>query len=903
MRGNQSGTMLPTFIYHWHHICYNTKKDLLLKNKIRQEDGAVKGTRFQQEWLSAFGLLRSQNKERKPLCRWLLCRLLTASFLAFFVSNTFAQSYTQWDLPEGAKARLGKGYAVGLKYSADGNRLMVTNSVGIWVYDAHNGVELDLHTGDLSNYLAMSPDNSTVAGWGPDDKVCLWNITDNENKVTLSGNTSRVRRMTFSPDGRTVAGGTLDDEVILWDVASGVRIATLIGHTESITSLAFSPDSTTLASGSWDETVRMWDVDTGTHKITLTEHTDGVFNVAFSPDGHTLASASSNEDKVHLWDAGTGIHRAVIDTDVNCIAFSPDSRTLASGSWRGELHLWDVISGTHKSEFIGHYLRGISSVTFSPDGKTLVSAGYDELYLWDVDTGARKVSIAGHTDSVYSIAFSPDGKTLASGSYENILLWDITTNTQEATLFVGNWAINGSLAFTSDGNTLASEDGIHVHLWDINSRTHRATIKRYGATGGSYSGRFASIAFSPDGRFLASSESSNTAMVQLWYAGRTYKTGLVGHTDKVTSVAFSPDSRTLASGSKDATVRLWDVETDENKATFTGHTDSVVSVTFSPDGSLLASGSDDNTIILWDVETGEPKTTFIAHSSGVNDIAFSPDGKTLASCGYYDDDTVRLWDVETGEPRTIFVSHTIGICDVEFSPDGQTLASGNWDGTVLLWDVTPEAAVETEPQQLAEDANGDGIVDLQDLVFVASQFGQSGAENAADINGDGIVDIADLLLVAGALEVGNGAPSAYSRSIKLLTASEVEQWLRQAEQVNNKAPIFQRGIAVLQRLLAVLTPKETMLLPNYPNPFNPETWIPYQLAEDAAARIRIHAASGELVRTLALGYQPAGIYQSRSQAVYWDGKNELGEPVASGIYFYTLTAGRFTATRRMVIRK
>ncbi len=101
----------------------------------------------------------------------------------------------------------------------------------------------------------------------------------------------------------------------------------------------------------------------------------------------------------------------------------------------------------------------------------------------------------------------------------------------------------------------------------------------------------------------------------------------------------------------------------------------------------------------------------------------------------------------------------------------------------------------------------------------------------------------------------------------------------------------------------MLTPKETVLLPNYPNPFNPETWIPYQLAAAADATIRVYAASGELVRTLALGYQSAGTYQSRSQAAYWDGKNELGEPVASGIYFYTLSAGRFTVTRRMVIRK
>lgn len=824
--------------------------------------------------------------------------IFTVSIL--FLPNAFSENYAHWGLPDGVKARLGKGYVGSLQFSADGNRLMVENTVGIWVYDAHSGVALDLITGNLSDPLALSPDGSTAAGWGADAELCLWRVADGEKKVTLKGDTSKVDRVTFSLDGQTVAGGTWNEEIFLWEADTGARIATLLGHTRSISSLAFSPDGRTLASGSWDETVRLWDVATGAPKRTLTAHTEGISNVRFSSDGRTFVSSSSNEDKVILWDVGTWQRKAVLDADINCLALNPDSSTLATGSRRGELHLWDVASGTHKVEFMGHP-SDISSVTFSPDGKTLASSGEGKLYLWDIASGARKLSITGHTNSIYSIAFSPDSRTLASGSWEQIRLWDIATSTHAATLFVGDWATNASLAFSPDGKTLASESGSAIHLWDVSSRAHRATIRRYWSTTSGYV-RYRSIAFSPDGRFLARSASNS---VLLWYAGRTYKKTLTGHTDDVTSVAFSSDSRTVASGSVDTTVRLWDVDTDAHKATFAGHTARVVSVAFSPDGSLLASGSDDNTIILWDIDTGEPKTTFVAHTDGINDVAFSPDGKTLASCGYRYDTTLKLWDVETGTLKTTFSGsgHKYGIADIAFSPDGQTLASGGWEGTILLWDLMPGIAAERETPQLAEDANRDGVVDLQDLVFVASQFGRSGAENAADINGDGIVNITDILLVAGALETDNGAPSAYSRPIGLLTAVEVEQWLIQAQQVNDKVPVFQRGIAVLENFLAVLTPKETMLLPNYPNPFNPETWIPYQLAAAADATLHIYAASGKLVRTLALGYQSAGSYQSRSQAVYWDGKNELGEPVASGIYFYTLSAGQFTATRRMVIRK
>jgi hypothetical protein len=135
------------------------------------------------------------------------------------------------------------------------------------------------------------------------------------------------------------------------------------------------------------------------------------------------------------------------------------------------------------------------------------------------------------------------------------------------------------------------------------------------------------------------------------------------------------------------------------------------------------------------------------------------------------------------------------------------------------------------------------------------------------------------------------------------THAEVQQWLREARQVNLPDAAFQRGILVLERFLVTLTPKETVLFPNYPNPFNPETWIPYQLAVPADVSISIYATDGRLVRTLALGHQPVGIYESRSRAAYWDGRNAVGESVASGVYFYTLTAGDFTATRKMLILK
>ncbi len=216
----------------------------------------------------------------------------------------------------------------------------------------------------------------------------------------------------------------------------------------------------------------------------------------------------------------------------------------------------------------------------------------------------------------------------------------------------------------------------------------------------------------------------------------------------------------------------------------------------------------------------------------------------------------------------------------------------------------------------AWDVNRDGRTDILDLILVGQDFGKANSTNArTDVNKDGKRNIADLVLVArhlGELSGTSAAPVLLTMSNLKLDPAIIQAWIAQAQLENDGSLAFQQGIANLQRLLALMTPRETQLLANYPNPFNPETWIPYQLSESTEVTVRIYAMSGVLVRTLNLGHQPAGIYQSRSRAAYWDGKNELGESVASGIYFYTLstestrdsvTAGDFTATRKMLIRK
>ena len=208
-----------------------------------------------------------------------------------------------------------------------------------------------------------------------------------------------------------------------------------------------------------------------------------------------------------------------------------------------------------------------------------------------------------------------------------------------------------------------------------------------------------------------------------------------------------------------------------------------------------------------------------------------------------------------------------------------------------------------EPMLLTEDINKDGVVDILDLGLVSANFLQVG-ENIADVNADGTVNIVDLTLVAAAFgQTASGAPFVFASMPENLSAEKIEQWLREALRLNLPDAKFQRGILVLKQLLKMSAPKQTVLLPNYPNPFNPETWIPYQLANPADVSITIYTSDGKLVRKLDIGHQQIGLYQNRSQAAYWDGKNTLGEVVASGVYYYSLAAGDFTATRKMLILK
>ena len=888
-----------------------------------------------------------------------LTTLLVIIYMGLLGLFLFLQNgFTEIALPEGAKARLGKGYKTGSSiFADDGTRFAVSSSIGLWVYDVFTGQEVALLTNHPSGFtvLAVSPDGNMLAS-ANENTIYLWEMQTGRNVVNLAEHSENITTLVFSPDSKILASASRDNTIRLWDATTGkLLFLPMSEHTGDVISIAFSPDSTMLASGSTDRTVRLWSATTGKHLSTLEEqiewgtvthegHTGDVTTVAFSPDGTILASGDTHYT-VRLWDVSTRKHQTALNGHhgtVNTLTFSMDGSMLVSGSADNTIRLWNPSAEKHLDTLEGHEYDVIT-LAFSKDGTTLASGDTsDVVRLWEGTTGQHldTISLSNEVSGnpIRSVTFSPDGLTLASGHehpsisipyqyrtsgrcpgwfyYRNstvstasgsIQIWDALTGEHSFTLTERSGAVN-TIAFSPDGTILLSAgteryvienycgllDNVvrnySPQLWQLDIRDVLFTLE-------GHSSIVTTAVFSHDSRVLASGGWDDT--IRLWNA----KTGhhlitFSGHNDSVNTIAFSPDGGTLASGSDDDTIKIWNSE-GQVLETLYGHEGRVNSVDFSPDGKILASGSSDDTIRLWDPATAEHITTLEGHTDWVRSVAFSIDGGTLASGS--DDGTIRLWDTATGQHLDTLNGHRGFVYSVAFSPNGTVLASGSRDGTILLWEIEP--AVSQNPL----DVNGDGVVDIVDLVAVVLKFDQTG-KNAEDVNGDGVVNVDDVLLVAGEMKSTAAAPSMYPQLIETFTIENIQKWLTYAKQLKVKDVSVQKGIVILEQLLAILTqveatPIKTALLPNYPNPFNPETWIPYQLAVPADVSISIHAASGKLVRKLDLGHQPIGIYQSKNRAVYWDGKNEQGEPVASGVYFNTLTAGDFSATRKMLIRK
>lgn len=345
------------------------------------------------------------------------------------------------------------------------------------------------------------------------------------------------------------------------------------------------------------------------------------------------------------------------------------------------------------------------------------------------------------TTSLNALTFSPDGSQIAVANVKGVALYE-TYSGNAVTLFpilINNVnALAISPAREKDGGqtvAVAGEDAV-VRLWDARTGEQRADLI-------GHTDPVVALAFSPDGNTLASGSFRESRLWDLTLAQGPRATVLHGHRDMVTTLAFSPDSKTLASTSFYGTILLWDVQTGRLRHTLSAHTDSIQALAFSPDNEILVSGGywspdAESTIRVWNPHTGQLLSTFEDHTTPVFALAFSPDirsDKTLASAGW--DDTILVWAPYNGQLQATFGSNAAPIVALAFLPDanGGMLASASLDGTIQLQSLMHG--------QGSVDVNGDGVVNILDLTFIASRFG----EVSPDLNGDGIVNILDLTVV------------------------------------------------------------------------------------------------------------------------------------------------------------
>ena len=517
--------------------------------------------------------------------------------------------------------------------------------------------------------------------------------------------------------------------------------------------VVFSQDGKTLFSaGCWS--LCFWDAATGrkTGGIDLEKDALPQKNTlaacALTPDGKTLAITMRNEGTIRLVDAATGkeIRRLEGHARGNwtrSVDFAPDGKTLASVGTDGTIRLWDVATGKETQKLAPLLGDFDLFVKFSPDGKMLVSKDGGSVRLWEVSTGKeiRKLQTTGGGPAIgtgppagavlaassrpVDVAFSPDGKTIAVGNIGSIILWETLTGkkiqeivlpTEKITFPLGAQTIAltvSAVAFSPDGKTLAAavdtgkmtyeSRGIHLYQWNTGKKTGELV-------GSNRLQMIFSLAFSPDGKTLAST--GRGASIQLWdpAKGKEILRGGEGNEMWVETVAFSPDGKTVASAGRDNTIVLWEAGTGKFIRRIAGavprarpgalFNEKVWSLAFSADSKTLASGSGDTSIYLWDSATGKQISRLDGHKHWVRSVAFSPDGKTLVSGSQ--DKTVRLWDLGTGKPIRQFDGHGDGVRNVAFSRDGKMLASLS-EHALLIWEPTTGKAIPHKVGKLSFD--------------------------------------------------------------------------------------------------------------------------------------------------------------------------------------------------------
>jgi WD40 repeat protein len=560
---------------------------------------------------------------------------------------------------------------------------------------------------DAVNAVAFSPDGRWIVAVGDDKTAHVWEASTGRIATALNANDGTLWSAAFSPNGqRLVTAGDRTPRV--WEVGTWSKVGELQGHTGRVQSVAFSPDGQRIATAAWDQTARVWEADTAQEVLVLRGHTQGLLSVAFSPDGRFVVTGAQ-DGRARVWDVaiteGDLRRNSEVQTIesvaelrghsdvVNTAVFSPDGRWVVTAGWDHTARLWDV-NGGFLGELRGHAARA-RLAAFSPDGRRIVIASQDHsATIWDTESRRRMVTLKGHKGPVSDATFTKDGRFVLTASEDHTArLWDAATGSQTVE-FRGHTGKVVNAALSPDESLIltASADG-SARIWEVKTGSLQRTLSPPAE-------RMDSAVFSPDGRFVAtatvqSSKSGREGLAQVWEVSTGKLVTQQAEKDMVTSAAFSPDgkrvvtligaghSRIGISHRGNNVVRIWDASDGGRSVELRATTGPFVGATFSPDSRFVLTAGLDGRAQIWDASTGQNVLDLRGHSARVNYAAFSPEGRCVLTASA--DRSTRVWDAISGKNLAVLTGHTGSVNWATFSPDSKLVVTVSDDATARLY--------------------------------------------------------------------------------------------------------------------------------------------------------------------------------------------------------------------------
>lgn len=702
----------------------------------------------------------------------------------------------------------------------------------------------------------------------------------------------------YTPDGRFLAtlsnsyhGAAAIELLDAESFASVHRIDAVEGR-----HIQFSPDGSQMAIFGNRAAIQLWNVEPPRLRATIPVET---VNVAFSPDGRYLAYTI--DDTVYLWHLRQKqvVKELTNGVRVTAIAFHPTLPILVSGHQTGPVTFWNVDTGQIQRRFDTSWQSPVK-LRFSPDGTfiAILSKNADAVHLFETATGVLRDAFRHALD----FNFSPDSTYFFLGTTD-AMLWRLHLPTGWwDSQFVGDRRTPDGrgighverLTFHPNGAQFASQiNSDRISIWDVKKLSRLKTL--YG-----WEQNYTQVAYLPKINRLITGIYTN--ILHFWDArtGDLLKT--VEFHSRLYQILPSPDGRSVALD-VEATNQIWDAMLMEPRHVFQirGYL-GTQAMAFSPSGKYLASNTYLGTFV-WEVDTGRQVRLIDTGWSDFSLLLFTPDERQIVLIPpnrheniiniHPTGDFVGFWDIQTGD----MVRTVDSIGPLLLQPDNSLQIRDEQDA-LEIFDVGTGGKLSRIPKpvpfQLIRDASNIQFHPTGRMVAiywpVDTKFNKQRFYDTQTGQLLAVLPGADLRFA------GQGEfmliHNENSRQLEIYRTPDV---------LNVPEPVVVEPHG--QQLVQWGGIKRNALLQNFPNPFNPETWIPFRLADESNVTIQIYNSTGRVVRSLSLGVMPAGDYFSQAQAVYWDGRNQTGESVSSGVYLYTIQAGNFSATRKMLIRK